>query len=314
MTRPTTIFPQLSLAVLSSDPPVSSQPSSYHGLLSVVVVLPSVAALCSAPGRPDPRALPIQGPSLDSHAGRAPPPLSPELLPLSLFPPRGRAPPAHPTLHPFLSVPSLRALPSCLTAERDGGARAGHSINMGTGITSILLHEAKYQTPGLKQVSYVGVSFALFRSALMWRGEGKEREGRGALTDRGEWPGPLRAQRRPLPSLPLHLHVRLPPLTSLSSRPPRLIPPRPNPARTTPDPGSARYTLYPTLLRAMLYHPTQSLFLGTFSMGFSTIVNMVALVFGPHGGGSALSPSLPPPLFHFREGSVEGSRLMNGVK
>lgn len=39
-----------------------------------------------------------------------------------------------------------------------------------------------------------------------------------------------------------------------------------------------RYTLYPATWTLMLQHPVQSLFLGTFPMGFSTIVNMFTLV------------------------------------
>ena len=45
-----------------------------------------------------------------------------------------------------------------------------------------------------------------------------------------------------------------------------------------------RYTLYPEIWFAMIKHPTQSLFIGTFPMGLSTIVNMVALVCVPAWG------------------------------
>jgi len=48
-----------------------------------------------------------------------------------------------------------------------------------------------------------------------------------------------------------------------------------------------RYILYPATWRLMLDHPVQSLFLGTLPMGFSTIVNMFALVCVPRWGGSA---------------------------
>ncbi|GHJ86518.1 hypothetical protein NliqN6_2920 [Naganishia liquefaciens] len=39
-----------------------------------------------------------------------------------------------------------------------------------------------------------------------------------------------------------------------------------------------RYTIWPSVFRKMLFHPQQSLFLGTFPMGFATIVNMVAFL------------------------------------
>lgn len=37
-----------------------------------------------------------------------------------------------------------------------------------------------------------------------------------------------------------------------------------------------RYALYPKIFPVMITHPTQSLFLGTFPMGFATIINMFA--------------------------------------
>lgn len=46
----------------------------------------------------------------------------------------------------------------------------------------------------------------------------------------------------------------------------------------------ARYTVWPTMGPTMLFHPTQSLFLGTFAMGFATIVNMCALSASPAWG------------------------------
>lgn len=45
-----------------------------------------------------------------------------------------------------------------------------------------------------------------------------------------------------------------------------------------------RYTLYPEIWHAMIRHPTQSLFLGTFPMGFATIVNMFVFVCVPAWG------------------------------
>ncbi|KAI6911747.1 putative C4-dicarboxylate transporter/malic acid transport protein [Hortaea werneckii] len=46
-----------------------------------------------------------------------------------------------------------------------------------------------------------------------------------------------------------------------------------------------RYTLYPEIWHAMIQHPAQSLFIGTFPMGLATIVNMVAFVCVPAWGG-----------------------------
>ncbi|PWN86631.1 putative MFS transporter [Acaromyces ingoldii] len=45
-----------------------------------------------------------------------------------------------------------------------------------------------------------------------------------------------------------------------------------------------RYTVWPTMGPTMLFHPSQSLFLGTFAMGFATIVNMCALSAAPAFG------------------------------
>ena len=42
-----------------------------------------------------------------------------------------------------------------------------------------------------------------------------------------------------------------------------------------------RYALYPEIWLAMIRHPTESLFLGTFPMGFATIVNMFVFVCVP---------------------------------
>jgi hypothetical protein len=49
-----------------------------------------------------------------------------------------------------------------------------------------------------------------------------------------------------------------------------------------------RYTLYPAIWKAMIRHPVQSLFLGTFPMGFATIVNMVVFVCVPAWGYRAI--------------------------
>ena len=45
-----------------------------------------------------------------------------------------------------------------------------------------------------------------------------------------------------------------------------------------------RYTLYPNIWVAMIRHPVQGLFLGTFPMGFATIVNMIVFVCVPAWG------------------------------
>lgn len=49
-----------------------------------------------------------------------------------------------------------------------------------------------------------------------------------------------------------------------------------------------RYTLYPAIWKAMIRHPAQSLFLGTFPMGFTTIINMVVFVCVPAWGERAV--------------------------
>lgn len=49
-----------------------------------------------------------------------------------------------------------------------------------------------------------------------------------------------------------------------------------------------RYTLYPVIWKAMISHPIQSLFLGTFPMGFATIINMVVFVCVPAWGEGAI--------------------------
>lgn len=47
----------------------------------------------------------------------------------------------------------------------------------------------------------------------------------------------------------------------------------------------ARYILYPQIWTAMIRHPAQSLFLGTFPMGLATIINMIVFVCVPAWGG-----------------------------
>ena len=50
-----------------------------------------------------------------------------------------------------------------------------------------------------------------------------------------------------------------------------------------------RYGLYPEIWSAMIRHPAQSLFLGTFPMGLATIVNMVVFVCVPAWGPWAVT-------------------------
>ncbi|GIZ48306.1 hypothetical protein CKM354_001137300 [Cercospora kikuchii] len=45
-----------------------------------------------------------------------------------------------------------------------------------------------------------------------------------------------------------------------------------------------RYVLWPEIWKKMIGHPAQSLFLGTFPMGFATIINMVVFVCAPRWG------------------------------
>jgi tellurite resistance protein TehA-like permease len=45
-----------------------------------------------------------------------------------------------------------------------------------------------------------------------------------------------------------------------------------------------RYTLYPEIFLAMIKHPVQSMFIGTFPMGLATIINMFCLVCVPAWG------------------------------
>jgi len=92
------------------------------------------------------------------------------------------------------------------------------SVNMGTGISSILLHQLPYQFNGLGIISNVIFGLNVFLFILFFA-------------------------------------------VSL-----------------------ARYTVWPNMFWTMLFHPTQSLFLGTFAMGFATIVNMCALSAAPAFG------------------------------
>ncbi|EXJ58809.1 hypothetical protein A1O7_06239 [Cladophialophora yegresii CBS 114405] len=50
-----------------------------------------------------------------------------------------------------------------------------------------------------------------------------------------------------------------------------------------------RYTMFPGLFMAMIRHPVQSLFCGTFPMGLATIVNMVVFVCIAHWGPGAIT-------------------------
>ena len=45
-----------------------------------------------------------------------------------------------------------------------------------------------------------------------------------------------------------------------------------------------RYTVYPEIWWAMIRHPAQSLFIGTFPMGLATIVNMIVFICVPAWG------------------------------
>jgi tellurite resistance protein TehA-like permease len=45
-----------------------------------------------------------------------------------------------------------------------------------------------------------------------------------------------------------------------------------------------RYTIYPEIWTVMIRHPTQSLFVGTFPIALSTIINMVVFVCVPAWG------------------------------
>ncbi|EME40420.1 hypothetical protein DOTSEDRAFT_136670 [Dothistroma septosporum NZE10] len=94
------------------------------------------------------------------------------------------------------------------------------SVNMGTGITSILLHNIPYNGHWLQYISYI--IFAL--NVLLFI---------------------------------LFLVISI-----------------------------LRYTLYPKIFLAMIRHPAQSLFLGTFPMGLATIINMIVFVCVPAWEGN----------------------------
>lgn len=49
-----------------------------------------------------------------------------------------------------------------------------------------------------------------------------------------------------------------------------------------------RYTIYPAIWWAMIRHPAQSLFIGTFPMGLATIINMTVFVCVPAWGPRAI--------------------------
>lgn len=48
--------------------------------------------------------------------------------------------------------------------------------------------------------------------------------------------------------------------------------------------SSLRYSFYPQIFPAVLRHPHQSLFLGTFPVGLATLINMTILVCAPAWG------------------------------
>lgn len=48
--------------------------------------------------------------------------------------------------------------------------------------------------------------------------------------------------------------------------------------------SALRYTLYPEIFKVMITHPVQSMFIGTFPMGLSTLINMFCLVCVPVWG------------------------------
>jgi tellurite resistance protein TehA-like permease len=52
--------------------------------------------------------------------------------------------------------------------------------------------------------------------------------------------------------------------------------------------STLRYTLYPAIWKAMIRHPAQSMFVGTFPIAFSTIINMVVFVCVPAWGYKAI--------------------------
>ena len=49
-----------------------------------------------------------------------------------------------------------------------------------------------------------------------------------------------------------------------------------------------RYAIYPEIWVAMIKHPAQSLFIGTFPMGLATIINMIVFVCVPAWGDKTI--------------------------
>ncbi|KAJ9107092.1 hypothetical protein QFC20_003817 [Naganishia adeliensis] len=109
------------------------------------------------------------------------------------------------------------------------------SVNMGTGITSILLYTLPFQFHGLKTIATV----IFFLNLVLF-----------------------------LLFLAMSLSV-------LS--PPQFSPEVPGYSRGKRE-LRLRYTIWTGVWRKMVLHPQQSLFLGTFPMGFATLVNMVAFL------------------------------------
>ncbi|KAF2721763.1 hypothetical protein K431DRAFT_338617 [Polychaeton citri CBS 116435] len=128
--------------------------------------------------------------------------------------------------HPENAVPVHSPTPAAMLRQRwrktvRNFTPSWFSVNMGTGISSILLHQLPFQTPWLHYVSYTifGLNVLLFCIFL------------GVST--------------------------------------------------------VRYAMYPEIWHAMIRHPAQSLFIGTFPMALATIVNMFALACVPAWGGGS---------------------------
>lgn len=151
--------------------------------------------------------------------------------------------------------------------------------SMGTGITSILLHDLPYQFRGLKVISNVVfglnvVLFLLFLGFSLWV---------STFNDPHLVVGSL------IESLVLALH-----LLFLNTRAKYLIWPttfksellllKPCSLRIFEDSLQLTLASFSTNSSAMIVHPSQSLFLGTFSMGFTTIIGMCALSCVPAWG------------------------------
>lgn len=69
-----------------------------------------------------------------------------------------------------------------------------------------------------------------------------------------------------------------------------------------------RYTLWPTVWTAMIHHPTQSLFIGTFPMGLCTIVNMIVFSCVPAFGERCVLPLF---LFSFRRAEADSGGALH---